>query len=43
MVGSEAGDEGAAVDIIKGRGEQPVVFGILDLEAAVLGDAVSGV
>ncbi len=42
-MGSETGDEGTAVDIIKGRREQPVIFGVVDLEAAFLGDAVSGV
>jgi hypothetical protein len=40
MVGSETGDEGAAVDIVERHGEQPVVFCVGDFEAAVLGDAV---
>jgi hypothetical protein len=39
-VGSETGDEGAAVDIVKGHGEQPVVFCVADFEATVWGEAV---
>lgn len=40
MVRSETSDEGAAVDVVKRHGEQPVVFCVVDFEAAVCGDAV---
>jgi hypothetical protein len=43
MMGSETSYKGAAVDIIKGCREQPVIFGVVDFEAAVFGDAVGGV
>jgi hypothetical protein len=39
MVGFETGDEGAAVDIVKGLGEQPIVFRVDDFEAAVCWNA----
>jgi len=39
MVGFETGDEGAAVDIVEGLGEQPIVFCIADFEAAVCWNA----
>lgn len=40
MVGCETGDESAAVNIVEGHGEQPVVFCIGDFEATVWGGAV---
>jgi hypothetical protein len=43
MVGSETGDEGAAMDVVKRYGEHPVVFCVVDFEAAVLGNAVGSV
>jgi hypothetical protein len=39
MVGFETSDEGAAVDIVKGLGEQPIVFRVVDFEAAVCWNA----
>ncbi len=35
----EAGNEGAAVDIIERGGEEPVVFGVINFEAAIWGNA----
>jgi hypothetical protein len=35
----EAGEEGAAVDVVEGDGEGPVVFGVVYFEADVAGDA----
>ena len=42
-MGSETGDEGAAVNIAEGHGEQPVVFCVVDFESAVWGEAVGWV
>ena len=39
MVGSETGDEGAAVDVVEGHGEPPIIFCVADFEAAVCGNA----
>jgi hypothetical protein len=35
MVGSETGNEGAAMNIVEGLGEQPVIFCVGDFEAAI--------
>jgi hypothetical protein len=43
MVGSETGDEGAAVDVVERHGEKPIVFCVVDFEAAVGGNAVGWV
>ena len=38
MMGFETGDEGAAMDVVEGFREDPLVFCIVDLETAVWGD-----
>jgi hypothetical protein len=43
MVRSETGDESAAVDVVERHGEQPIVFCVVNFEAAVCGDAVGWV
>jgi hypothetical protein len=40
VVGSETRDESAAVDVVEWDGEEPVVFCVVNLEAAVRGKAV---
>lgn len=40
-MGLEAGQEGAAVDVVEGRGEIPGVFTVVDFEVAVWWDAAT--
>ena len=39
VVGAETRYEGSAVDVVEGGGEEPVVFCVVDFEAAIFWDA----